>query len=146
MEIVKIIAQLALVGLISLIILGISVRLSKKLKTTAKEKEEREKAELLQRELAELDKWGVPRNEVYIIHGRLQMSIHAMVTLVNNPDYIAHLKEEAVNLKLHESFFEHQLQIRINKAKLRLQDRVNRLREKGENIHINDKLKSLGIE
>ena len=146
MEIIKIIVQLVLIALISLIILGISVRISRKWKDEAKKKEDRAKAELLEKELAELNKWKVPRNEVHIINGKLQMSIHSMITLIENPDYIKHLKEESVNIGLHEDFFKHQLEIRINKAKLRIQDRVNRLREQGENIHINDKLKSLGIE
>jgi len=146
MEIAKIIAQLALIALISLIILGISVRISKRWKTEAKEKEDKKKADILAKELAELDKWKVPRNEVHIINGRLEMTIYAMITLFENPDYIKHLREESVRHELHENFFEHQLEIRINKAKLRIQDRVDRLREKNDNVNINDRLKSLGID
>ena len=144
--IIKVLVQLALIGLISLIILGISVRLSKKWKAAAKEKEDKQKADILEKELAELDKWKVPRNEIHIINGRLEMSIHAMVTLLENPDYIKHLREESIRHELHENFFEHQLEIRVNKAKLRIQDRINRLREENGNVNINDRLKSLGIE
>jgi hypothetical protein len=146
MEIIKIIVQLALVGFISLIIAGITVRLSKRLKAEDKEKKDREKAETLKKELEELAKWKVPSDEVYVINGRLEMSIHAMVTLFNNPDYIAHLREEAVKCGLHESFFEHQLEIRINKAKYRIQERINVLRERNEDIKVTDKLKALGIQ
>ena len=146
--IIKVLVQLALIGLIFLIVLGISVRLSKKWKAAAKEKEDKQKADILAKELAELDKWKVPRNETCVINGRLEMSIHAMVTLIENPDYIKHLREESIRHELHENFFEHQLEIRINKAKLRIQDRINRLRieNRNKNIDVNDRLKSLGIE
>ncbi len=117
-----------------------------KVQLANKEREERLAAEHLKAELKELHKWGVTTDQVYVIGGRMTMSIYAMITLINNPDYIAHLRKESLALHLHKEFFEEQLALRIEKAKARIQKRIDNMRERGEPFEVSDKLQEIGIK
>ena len=117
-----------------------------KVQLAKKEKDDKLAAEILEAELKELAKWGVTPDQVYIIGGKMTMSIYAMITLANNPDYIHHLRQESLALHLHQDFFIEQLLWRIEKAKQRIQDRIDRMREKGKQFEVTDKLQEIGIK
>jgi len=142
METVTIVIALIL-GFALLYVLAIWVIV--KLEAAKKEREEKRRAKEIEEELKELAKWGVKGDQVYVIHGKLTMSIHGLIALANNPDYIEHLRKESLALNLHKEFFEQQLLLRIEKAKQRIQDRIDRLRKEDNSLEIDDKLKDIGI-
>jgi len=115
------------------------------------DKRKKDKIDKLQKdtveiELKELARWGVLNSDVHVIRGRLTMSIHALITLMNNPEYIAHLRKESLALNLHKNFFEDELRLRIEKAKQRIQARIDRKRADGEQFEVDSKLQELGIK
>jgi len=111
-----------------------------------KEKIKRLQEETVEIELKELAKWGVRSDQVHVVRGRLTMSIYALIALMNNPEYIAHLRRESLALNLHKNFFEDELRLRIEKAKQRIQARINRLRAEGKPYDVDNKLQDLGIK
>ena len=111
-----------------------------------KEKAIKVQNEITETELKELAKWGVKNDEVYVIKGRITMSIHALISLMNNPEYIAHLRRESLALNLHKNFFEDELRLRIEKAKQRIQARIDRKRAEGQTFEVDSKLQELGIK
>jgi len=117
-----------------------------KVQLANKEKDDKLAAEAIEKDLKELAKWGVRPDQVYIIGGKMTMSIYAMITLCNNPDYLAYLRTEALELKLPKEFFVEQLFARTEKAKARIQMRINEMRVRGEEVNISDKLLEIGIK
>jgi len=142
METIKIVIAL-LLGFALLYVLVIWVIV--KLEAAKKARVEKLQAEIIAAEMKELADWGVTADQVYVIHGKLTMSIHGLIALANNPDYIEHLRKESLALSLHKEFFEQQLFLRIEKAKQRIQDRIDRLRKEDNDLEVDDKLKDIGI-